>query len=206
MVDAPQQNQIQNVLAMHEPQHMLAKLLWEIRELTTNMSVWVDNEEFPVAIFTAFNAAVTAWHITDWIWQSSPEARAKLAKRFNFEYQETRNGIRTGLERFQEAVAKECRALYVCREIANGSKHMRKARVDPDVKTVAEWHKAIVRTGVVNSGDLVMSMNISGGNQEKDAIRWFIEAFGYWENLFRSENWISIEKRLPDKIIRAKAK
>ena len=24
----------------------------------TNMSAWVDNEEFPVAIFTAFNAAV----------------------------------------------------------------------------------------------------------------------------------------------------
>jgi hypothetical protein len=34
MVDAPQQTSIQNVLAMNEPQHMLAKLLWEIRELS----------------------------------------------------------------------------------------------------------------------------------------------------------------------------
>jgi hypothetical protein len=60
MVEAPKQSEIQNVLAMDDPQQMVAKLLWEIRELTTAMSVWVDNEEFPVPIFMAFNAIVTA--------------------------------------------------------------------------------------------------------------------------------------------------
>lgn len=45
---------------MDDPQQMLAKLLWEIRELTDAMSVWVGSEEFPVAIFIAFNAVVTA--------------------------------------------------------------------------------------------------------------------------------------------------
>jgi hypothetical protein len=65
---------------MDDPQQMLAKLLWEIRELTQAMSVWVDNEEFPVAIFVAFNAVVTAWHITDWLWGCSSERRAVLAK------------------------------------------------------------------------------------------------------------------------------
>jgi hypothetical protein len=92
------------------------------------MSVWVDNEEFPVAIFIAFNAVVTAWHITDWLWQSSSERRVALAKRYNFAYAETETGIRKGLERFQNAVVEDCRALYVCREIANGSKHMRRKK------------------------------------------------------------------------------
>lgn len=55
MVDAPKPSEIQNVLAIDDPQQMLAKLLWEIDCLTTNMSVWVENEPFPVAIFTAFS-------------------------------------------------------------------------------------------------------------------------------------------------------
>jgi hypothetical protein len=203
VVEAPEQSDIQNVLAMHEPQHMLSKLLWEIRELTSVMSVWADNDEFPVPIFIAFNAAVTAWHITDWLWQSRPETRAVLAKRFNFTHAETKNGLRVGLERFQDAMAADCRALYVCREIANGSKHMRKTKIDPDVKAIAQWHQAIERVGFVKPGDRVMGLMITYGQDERDAIKWFIEAFGYWENLFTAEKLITAEARLPDKIIRA---
>src|SRR3979490_2472783 len=89
------------------------------------MSVWVDNEQFPVPIFVVFNGAVTAWHITDWLWQSSAENRNKLAKRYKFAFTEgTPSGIGRGLERFQEAVAKDSRHLFICREIANGSKHI----------------------------------------------------------------------------------
>jgi hypothetical protein len=123
---------------MDDPQQMLAKLLWEIRELTQAMSVWVDNEEFPVAIFVAFNAVVTAWHITDWLWGCSSERRAVLAKKYDFTFEETETGLRRGLEKLQNAIAQDCRALYVCREIANGSKHMRKRKVDPDVTAKAE--------------------------------------------------------------------
>jgi hypothetical protein len=48
------QGEIQNVLPMDDPQQMVAKLLWEILELTSAMSVWVDNEEFPVASLHRF--------------------------------------------------------------------------------------------------------------------------------------------------------
>jgi hypothetical protein len=98
VVEAPKPSEIQNVLAMDDPQQMLAKLLWEIDRLATNMSVWADNEPFPVAIFTAFNAVVTAWHITDWLWQSSKERREILAKRYNFAYAETDTGIGRALK------------------------------------------------------------------------------------------------------------
>jgi hypothetical protein len=47
-----------------------------------------------------------------------------------------------------------------------------------------------------------MSLSIADGMEELDPIKWFIEAFGYWENLFREQDWIKSEKRLPDKIIR----
>ncbi len=203
MVEVPKPSEIQNVLTMDDPEQMLAKLLWEIRELTDAMSVWEDNEAFPKAVFIAFNAVVTAWHITDWLWQSSKERREALAIRYNFGYAETDTGIRRGLERFQEAVIRDFRALYVCREIANGSKHMRRKKAAPDVKAKAEWHQAWEKVGVVNVGDYVMTMTITDGSETLDPIRWFIDAFGYWETLFREQNWIQDDKRLPDKIIRA---
>jgi hypothetical protein len=184
---------------MHEPQHMLSKLLWEIDVLTKSMSVWVDNEQFPVPIF----GAVTAWHITDWLWQSSAENRNKLAKRYKFAFTEgTPSGIGRGLERFQEAVAKDSRHLFICREIANGSKHMRRKKIDPDVRAAAKWHKAVENVGLVKAGDLVMSLLIKDREQEHDANYLLIEAFGYWEQLFMNEKFISAKARLPDKIIK----
>jgi hypothetical protein len=203
MTEAPKPSGISNVLALNDPQQMLAKLLWEIRELNKAMSVWVDNEEFPVAIFIAFNAIVTAWHITDWVWQLSDERRKVLAERYGFNYAETDTGIRRGLEKFQNAVARDCRALHVFREIANGSKHMKKRKIDPDISATAKWHKALEKVGVVNVDDYVMSLSISDSNQTLDVVAWLIDAFGYWEKLFRNEQWITSEKRLPDKIIRA---
>jgi hypothetical protein len=170
---------IENVFAMSEPQHVLSKLLWEIDALTQSQSVWVDNETFPTPIFRAWNAAVTAWHITDWLWASKSEIRAKVATVHGFVYEETPAGIRRGLEKFQEAVAIRERSLYICREIANGSKHMRRTKSAPDIKAKAVWREAIARVGLVVPGDLVLSLEITDGQNTKDALHWFIDAFGY---------------------------
>jgi hypothetical protein len=71
------------------------------------------------------------------------------------------------------------------------------------VTTIAnEGFTVLAALGVVNVGDYVMSLTITDGKDELDPIKWFIDAFGYWERLFREENWIKTEKRLPDKIIR----
>ena len=40
------------------------------------------------------------------------------------------------------------------------------------------------------------------GETTKDAVRWFIDGFGYWENLFINNDWVSTQMRLPDKIIK----
>ncbi len=202
MIEVPKPSDIENVFAMSEPQHMLSKLLWEIDELTQSQSVWVDNETFPSPIFRGWNAAVTAWHITDWLWAAKPEIRSKLGTTHGFVFEETNSGIRKGLEKFQEAVAIRDRALYICREIANGSKHMRRTKSDPTIKAKAVWREAIERVGLVVPGDLVLGLEISDGDKTKDALQWFIDAFGYWENLFRDNDWISADMRLPDKIIK----
>ena len=103
MSKSPVQSDIQNVLAMNKPQHMLSKLLWEIFHMTNSMSVHEDNGQFPEQIFWAFNCAVTAWHITDWLWQSDAETRAILSDRFKLNYQEgSTSARRRGLNDFRK--------------------------------------------------------------------------------------------------------
>jgi hypothetical protein len=57
--------------------------------------------------------------------------------------------------------------------------------------------------GLAKPGDLIMSLRIADGTDERDAVLWFIEAFGYWERLLPDEKIVAKNGRLPDKIIRA---
>ena len=52
-------------------------------------------------------------------------------------------------------------------------------------------------------GDYTLSLIIVDGDQQQDATRWFIQAFGYWEQLFTQEKLVSVTSRLPDKFIKS---
>jgi hypothetical protein len=96
-----------------------------------------------------------------------------------------------------------CDELKVCREIANGSKHMRKNRVDPNIKAQAVWAKAIDGAWFAKPGDLVMSLRVTHNDKETDAERAFIEAAGFWEKLMIELNVFTKDARLPEKIMKA---
>jgi len=113
-----------------------------------------------------------------------------------------KNALRDGLEEFQDAIANDSRFLYVCREIANGSKHMRKNKTDLDITAEARWSLAIEGAGHVKPADLILGLCIRDGDHEEDANRWLIQTFGYWEQVFSQEKLISVQNRLPDKVIK----
>jgi hypothetical protein len=75
MAQAPPPSDIPNVFGMNEPQHMLVKLHTEIQSLMESLSVWTKSGAFPKPMFIAWNTAVTAWHITDWLWASKQTTR-----------------------------------------------------------------------------------------------------------------------------------
>ena len=109
---------------------MVSKLYFEIMKLIDSLSVWTKSREFPKPLFIAFNTAVTAWHITDWLWEFPVNStRAAMKKRFGFDYNEwSQRGRNTGLHTFQNAVVADRRSIYICREIANASKHHAKEK------------------------------------------------------------------------------
>jgi hypothetical protein len=204
MAEAPLPSDIPNVFGMNKPQHMLTKLYIEIWDLSNSLSVWTKNESFPRPLFIAWNTAVTAWPMTDWLWAAKQATRDKLSKKFKFEYNEaTVSGREKGLGNFQKAIRKVSRELHICWEICNASKHMRLKTSDPDIKVEIEWHEAKEAVGEVKVGDLIMNLMVHDKDKKTDAQLVFIEAAGYWENLLKDEGVISKEEKLPQKVIPA---
>jgi hypothetical protein len=76
---------------------------------------------------SAFNAAVTAWQLCDWVFNDmTPGQHQKLGF--------------SGLGDLQKYVRENCRALYLCRHTATASKHWEVDKhPDPDVGVVV-WH------------------------------------------------------------------
>src|SRR5216684_5210834 len=204
MAAAPPPSDIPNVFGMDEPQHMLTKLYVEIWDLSTSLSVWTKSESFPRPLFIAWNTAMTAWHMTDWLWASKQTTRDLLSKKFKFEYiEDTISGREKGLSKFQNAVRDAFRELHICRELANASKHMRLKSNDPDIRAEVEWHEAKEAIGEVKVGDLIMNLFVLDKEKKTDVQLIFIEAAGDWENLLKDEGLISKDARLPSKIIPA---
>jgi hypothetical protein len=73
---------------------------------------------------TAFNVAVTAWHLCDWVFNDMTEAQRDSLS------------IHSPTQ-MQEYARHECRALHICRQAATASKHWEVRRYrDPNVAIV----------------------------------------------------------------------
>jgi len=70
-----------------------------------------------VASYRAFNCAVTAWCICDWVWNA---ADPDLRERFRAE---SPNPNATGSEPLASLLREQSRELAICQQLANGSKH-----------------------------------------------------------------------------------
>ena len=92
---------------------LLNKLEWEEKRLKDT-----DEQDVEGLMYNAFNAAVTAWHIGDWVWgDMSPEQRKALQGDWGVTLD--KQGI------FQTALRDKAPALNICREIATASKHVK---------------------------------------------------------------------------------
>jgi hypothetical protein len=74
----------------------------------------------------AFNAAVTAWQLTDWVFEDMTDDQRRLFKV-------------SRLTDLQNLARDQCRALHLCRQIATASKHRNvRMHYDPNVSTKVE--------------------------------------------------------------------
>jgi hypothetical protein len=136
---------------------LIWKLYWEIVRLQEA----TPHNPIDMKCF-AFNAAVTAWQLTDWVFEDmTPSQRAQHKV--------------VSLGDFQNLVRQQCRPLHLCRQIATASKH-RIVTKHPDPGVSASVVVVPSAPGQLGSFEIV----INDGGTTHPALDILEEARLYW--------------------------
>jgi hypothetical protein len=148
-------------------------LLEKLRYETGGLSA-TERHDVMGRAYTVFNCAVTAWHMTDWVWaELDPKQREEAQRLAGTDYK-----IKETDPRPLQAYARNvCEALKLCELIANGSKHY-----------VLRSPDALVSTGMTDGegkdyGNPIVT--VDGNERLVGDVLW--QAVYWWETFLA--NW-----------------
>lgn len=134
------------VFALATPRHMYMKLYWELKEFEDHLDSQegVDIQGHLIAAYKAFNTAVTAWHLVDWVWGSVPkESRSEAFRTLQIDGKNQ--------EDFNNGLIAKSKCLKICKEVANGSKHMSDKK-SLSMKADLKWKSVPAQAGTLYAG------------------------------------------------------
>lgn len=177
------------VFGLTGPADMLRKLAWEIYRFREVLSAPVDNSVgFQTPAYHAFNCAVTAWHLADWIWESATASDRDfiLSK---LEPKSSASKSKEPFTRFQLALMARYRSLHLCRQLATGAKHKIVVKyADPEVTAKEDWHGEPRRFGDKFGSryvDYSPRLTITDRDETRPAVEVFEDALRDWDRLLR---------------------
>jgi hypothetical protein len=161
-------------LGLDSPTDLLEKLRWEIVQLGLPVS------EEAVASYRAFNCAVTAWSISDWVWNAVSEDLRKQLRA------ESPKPEASDAECFASLLRKQSRELAICQQLANGSKHFILDRYND--KTVSSYRTASVSFYLSATGaehiEHSHGVFVEDGARVYSDLGLFTRACDYWREFF----------------------
>lgn len=144
---------------------VLRKLKWEIEGLRTEATDTPD----PL-MFRAFNAAVTTWHLTDWVWEGATDAQHAAIPAVS----------KVDLQNFAR---QQCRAIHLCRQVATASKHVHVTMYpDPKVDAAASARSQMPEntSEVIIHAPPIWTVKFIDGQDRLPAIDVFEKALTWW--------------------------
>jgi len=166
-------------MGLQSAHDLLRKLRWEMRQMDQIKS---EDEVDEVGAYQAFNAAVTARHVCDWVWETaSPELRERFKA-------DTPEPSAKGVRQLAALMSTECRELHICRQLATGAKHFTVERFDdPGISA-----NLITAISVFESEDgssrafaTRKAVFVNDGRQLYSDVGLFSRALNYWESFFQ---------------------
>lgn len=176
---------------------MLAKLEWELARFREALSNDVD-----ALRFTAFNTAVTAWQIAEWIWPDLRPDQQRAIWDGLSAAQRTALKDRMNYGALQAKARTECRAVYICRQIATASKHSAVTTFfDPNIVTATSAPGDTAADGTPNfivAG--AWALKVIDGGETMLALTVFDSALAYWTKFIQEHRVAAHESEpIPDK-------
>jgi hypothetical protein len=145
------------------PEHFLAKLKEEQLALEHDLS----------SARHAINAALTAWHLTDWVWVHYLKSQERIRMRFGPDGRD--------LDAFKQYLRARCPALSTMHAVCTGSKHVHSGK--SDVSTTVR-HSGGFSSGFSKGFDISRLKVV----KHDGSTHWFDlelrEVVTFWESLF----------------------
>jgi hypothetical protein len=154
----------------------LAKLDWELDQF--NDPTLQDEK---LSSYRAFNCAVTAWSLCDWVWNGGGEQVRSAVRAAS------PNPGAKGPEVLAALLRSECRELAICQQLANGAKHFRREKHnDPNVASnrLPGVSLYISMDGPDSRVVSDFGVFIEDGSRMYSEIGLFSRARDYWQQFF----------------------
>ena len=170
---------------LRKPKDLLGKLERELHRLGKG-KIWASDH--------AYNFAVTAWHMTDWVWQHERTKSPGNTRSFGF----------SSVATFQNFITRDCRDLDICSDLANGSKHFEverrdRAVIDTDVSLGPSFVLDVSRLDIdALGGPPILKVRLADGSSKR-AEDVFKGAVSYWFRFFREHELLppNAKRRYP---------
>jgi hypothetical protein len=175
---------LKEVFSLATPNHMLHKLYWEVSEFRKAcLHQNEDSYSYAATGYIAFNCAVTALHCADWAWSAAEsDTQQKLGSHLGFRI---RGNSKSDVTAFSDALERQNRDFYICRQIANGSKHMRREDPSHSIEVSVECSP---RTLVENR--YIVDFVIRDGDEKMLALTIFERICEFWTEQYRDLGYI----------------
>jgi len=175
---------LDHVFSLTRTRHLFGKFAWEIREFEDSIKNPDDSPfAFQHPAYHAFNCAITAWHIADWVWkEAGDEWKALIAGQL---------GCKNDFNSFKSAVCEKHRSIKICQQIANGSKHMTLSRPEERIR-------AKVISKFSEGGNFSAELVVTDGEEMRPVLSIFKEAFDRWHDELSTWGFVEARAIFPD--------
>jgi hypothetical protein len=194
----PPPPRIPHTFFVGSPGALFSKLHWELDELKARLAPNENPLEATLVYYTAFNFAVTAWHLTDWVARSLDDA--ELVYRHGELMGPNADDISelNGDEKrraFTKALLAAHLNLRICHDLANGDKHAGHLTRPKVVKLSTKVHHNMVAD---ENGEYKthFSLTVTEDDREMDGVAFFKDVICTWRCLLGP--WGLIEGHMLD--------
>jgi hypothetical protein len=161
---------VPQVFAMRNSRDMLAKLKWEIDQLLNETGY----PSWNAVAYSAFNCAITAWSLVDWLWEEMSDA--------------DKSSFGTSAK-FGAYCMSHSSNLEICESLANSGKHRKRleSRFNTSIAVKTSAEVTPFRCGQHGAGDPLATWKwettVLHHQNEQQAVDIFLGAYNEWVQL-----------------------
>ncbi|MEJ5862046.1 hypothetical protein [Pseudomonas farsensis] len=163
---------------LDSPVHLLVKFHWNIKQLRSHLTHEDKAAAFYPAVYAAFDACITAWQLTDWVWKfSQQDGDVRLGD----------SELLTGrpLSEYQMWIREHSSDLRICQHIANSNKHFGVGKhYNANIKVVVDWQvESVFAAGMAVGRPLVdrsWRLLVNDSGYTHDILVILERAFRFW--------------------------